>query len=286
MQDGRAIYLLFGLEIESKIHYAMPARSMLYDAINYANQIQKIAAKHSENPNKNITSDEFLSDFWKEDFLIPVITLTLNMSGKPWDGAIDLHEMFNTNDPRILNLVPNYPLNLLFPDKISDEDFCKFKTGVGQLMQFIKHKNDHNMEWIMEGKRFEHVDRETADLIQTVTGSQMNFQPNEEEVNVCRAWANSMNEAIMGEKFETARRLLAKNYSLDIVQDVTQLTLDQIKSCVKKVNKRKLWEISTDEAKLEEKFETAKRLLAKNCSLDFIKDATQLTLDQIKSCIM
>ena len=60
------------------------------------------------------------------------------------------------------------------------------------------------------------------------------------------AWKNSMNEArnegrregilegrreeILEEKVETAKRLLSENYSLNIIQTATNLTLDQIKS--------------------------------------------------------
>ena len=51
------------------------------------------------------------------------------------------------------------------------------------------------MDWIQGKKRFEHVDRGTADFIQTVTGVSMQFNSNEEVVNVCKAWENSMNEA-------------------------------------------------------------------------------------------
>ena len=39
-------------------------------------------------------------------------------------------------------------------------------------------------------------------------------------------------EGILGEKLETAKRLLAKNFSLDIIQKATNLTIYQIKSCV------------------------------------------------------
>lgn len=96
------------------------------------------------------------------------------------------------------------------------------------------------MDWIRENKRFERVDRQTADLIQTVTGTKMDLNPNEEVVDMCMAWENSMNEArnegilegkregVNEEKIETAKRLLAANISLDIVQRATELTLDQI----------------------------------------------------------
>ena len=245
MQDDKALYLLLGLEIESKTHYAMPARNMLYDAMNYARQMETIAKSHNNDKESKPTSDEFISGFWKDDHLMPVITLVVNISGKPWDGARSLHDMFVVKDPALLEFVPNYRMNLLSPDQIEEGDFGRFKTGIGALLQFIKHKDDKNMDWIRENKRFERVDRQTADLIQTVTGTKMDLNPNEEVVDMCMAWENSMNEArneglkegkkegkregVNEEKIETAKRLLAKNAPLEIIQDATELTLDQIK---------------------------------------------------------
>ena len=40
MEDDRAAYLLLGIENQSDIHYAMPIRNMLYDAIQYVNQAE------------------------------------------------------------------------------------------------------------------------------------------------------------------------------------------------------------------------------------------------------
>ena len=200
-----------------------------------------------------MNNSEYLSDFLKNDRFIPFITLTVNIRGSKWDGATNIHEMLDINDKFLLGFIPNYHMNLLSPDQIDDKDFDKFKMGIGSLLQFIKHKNDKNMDWIKDKKRFEHVDIKTANFIRTVTGTKIKFNQNEEEVNMCTAWKNSMNEArnegrregrregkikgkiegILEEKVETAKRLLSENYSLDIIQTATNLTLDQIKSFAK-----------------------------------------------------
>ena len=75
MSDGCASYLLLGIENQSNIHYAMPVRNMLYDALQYAEQIKKISEKN-RSMGRNGTSDEFLSGIYKEDALTPVVTLT------------------------------------------------------------------------------------------------------------------------------------------------------------------------------------------------------------------
>ena len=46
MQDERAIYLVLGLEVQALVHYAMPVRGMLYDALNYVRQVTEAAASY------------------------------------------------------------------------------------------------------------------------------------------------------------------------------------------------------------------------------------------------
>ena len=100
MQDERAIYLVLGVEVQALVHYAMPVRGMLYDALNYARQVTEAAAsyrkerKDADSTSKtNLTQEEYLSGFRKEDRLIPVITLPLCLSAEPWDGPKSIHEM-------------------------------------------------------------------------------------------------------------------------------------------------------------------------------------------------
>ena len=48
----------------------------------------------------------------------------------------------------------------------------------------------------MQGyKRFEQVEREAIDVINKVTGTNIEYEESEEVVNMCRAWDNSMTKA-------------------------------------------------------------------------------------------
>lgn len=73
MADENAAYVIYGLELQSAIHFAMPVRNMLYDAIQYANQVERTAKVHRKNKDKADTNDEFLSGFYKED-MINIVT--------------------------------------------------------------------------------------------------------------------------------------------------------------------------------------------------------------------
>ena len=50
--DDKYTYFLLGIENQSEIHYAMPVRSMLYDALNYSGQIINIEKQHKRNKDK------------------------------------------------------------------------------------------------------------------------------------------------------------------------------------------------------------------------------------------
>lgn len=192
--DNQAIYLILGLEIESKINYSMPVRGMLYDAMNYASQIEAITEQRREDKPKQ-TYHEYLSGLGKDDRLKPVITVVLNICGEYWDGCQSIHELISVKDNRILQFVPDYRLNLISPDLITEQDFGKFHTKLGAALQFLKHQNDDNMDWLTDKEQEMTVDRATADFIQTITGTDLHLKDDEEVINVCKAWKNSMDQA-------------------------------------------------------------------------------------------
>lgn len=46
MQEDEAAYILLGIENQTDIHYAMPVRNMIYDALQYGKQVADTAANH------------------------------------------------------------------------------------------------------------------------------------------------------------------------------------------------------------------------------------------------
>ena len=39
-------YVLLGIENQTRIHYAMPVRNIIYDALQYGKQVEEIARRH------------------------------------------------------------------------------------------------------------------------------------------------------------------------------------------------------------------------------------------------
>ena len=58
MHDGNIAFLLLGIENQSDIHYAMPVKNMIYDALNYGQQVRKTAELHKEKKCPNILSQK------------------------------------------------------------------------------------------------------------------------------------------------------------------------------------------------------------------------------------
>lgn len=197
--DDKAAYAVLGIENQDKIHYAMAVKNMLYDALQYAKQVEEAKRSYRNGLNKKrikLNSEEFLSGLKKADRLMPVITLVVYFGDKDWDGAKSIHEMLSVDDDELLSYVPNYKINLIEPAKSSDEDYDKFKTDVGSVLQFIKHQSDEDGSWIKGKTRFKHVEKEAVELINLITGSKITGEDKEEVVDTCRAWENSINNAM------------------------------------------------------------------------------------------
>lgn len=206
MTDGKAEYVLCGVENQTKIHYAMAVRNNLYDALDYARQVEEKAGSHrrdmkrererirkgasirkrKESPN----SAEFLGGFWKADRLIPSVTLTIYFGCDVWDGPLSLFDMMGTTDLRILSCMDNYHVRLIAPAQMPDEEIMKFQSSLREVMLFIKYSKDKKkLEEILKvnGKRFQEVERKAVDVIKTITRTDLKYDGKAEKVDVCQA---------------------------------------------------------------------------------------------------
>lgn len=51
---------------------------------------------------KPVSSGEFLSGFYENDRLVPVITLVILFDSSPWTGSVSLCDMFSAQDKDVL----------------------------------------------------------------------------------------------------------------------------------------------------------------------------------------
>ena len=184
---GQMYVILIGAEAQTDIHYAMPVKTMIYDALNYGEQVNEAKKRHRKNRDYR-SSDEFLSGFTLDDKLTPVITITLYLGTTQWDGPRSLAEMMPQMDERILPFINDYRINLLNPLEITD--FSKFETGLRPLFELLKNASDEEKlnDLITNDETFTRVDVETVAAINLFVGTDIKYDEKEEVVNMCKAW--------------------------------------------------------------------------------------------------
>ena len=190
---GKSYVVLIGVENQSDIHYAIPVKNMFYDVMAYGNQVKETAKKHRKEKD-TATSDEFLSGFTKTDKLIPVITITVYLGTKEWDGPRKLSDMFGDVDEELLPFIPDYRINLLAPREITD--FTGFRTSIRQLFEVLKNAYDKEkmQEVLQNDEKFSKVDRETVEAINLFAGTDIDIDEKEEVIDMCKAWEEQKNE--------------------------------------------------------------------------------------------
>ncbi|WP_406038567.1 hypothetical protein [Succinimonas sp.] len=199
-RTDKGVFVLLGMELQSEIDYGMTVRNMLYDALSYDAQIKAIENQHEQqkkseqnvnNDSAGLTSEkgvnnikgagrnssaEFLSGMTKEDKLKPVITLVINLSGKPWDGPRELLDLLDIKEDDALRpFLNNYKLHIISPDMMDDKEFLKFSTLCGFALNVVKYRYDGNGLAASIKESFSNitVDTKTKRFLKTVTKSKI-----------------------------------------------------------------------------------------------------------------
>ena len=243
--DEKFIYLLLGIENQSDIHYAMPVRNMLYDALNYTEQVSDIAEKHKRE-NDKMSGPEFLSGITKSDKIIPVVTLVIYWGSSNWDAPKSLYEMFHNVDLNTAQFINDYRINLIAPNEI--KDFSMFKTELGKVLEFLNASDDlEKMRKIIEKNHetYLHMDIHSARMIETFSKTKLETEKyeEEEEMNVCKAIDDMIQEAV--QEKETQMRKTIEDKFFEGEQNGAQKKL--IELICKKVKKDKPVAVIADE---------------------------------------
>lgn len=192
-EDGTRIVIL-ACENQDEIHYAMPVRNMLYDALSYVEQIRDIKKVHREN-NELKSSAEFLSGLKKSDLLYPVITLVFYYGEDEWDGHKDLHGLLGIDREEykmLQNYVPNYQITLVDPRNI--EDLACFGYDLQMVFGMLKYRKSkiELAKYMNENREYwQDVDEETGNAVKVLLNSDNlldHIQKNETGgMNMCQA---------------------------------------------------------------------------------------------------
>ena len=195
MEDENADYLLLGIENQTEIHYAMPVRNMIYDALQYGNQVAAIAAQNVKEK-KAPTRAEFLSGFYKADKLRPVITLVLHFGADPWDGATSLHEMMYFPLEEMRTFIQDYKIHLIDPAALKPDELEKFSTSLREVLGCIKYSKDKEKlsSFIRNNTRMM-LEINAVRVIQAITNITLDLSEEVEEVDMCKAIDDMMQDS-------------------------------------------------------------------------------------------
>ena len=241
MQDSRASYILLGVENQTEIHYAMPVRNIIYDALQYGKQVSEVAKRHkSKGDRKGHNKGEYLSGFYKEDRIRPVITLVVHFGADEWDGPLSLYEMMDLEDKKLLEFVQDYRIFLIDPYKLANKDLEKFSTSLGDVLGYIKYSKDKKaLSKFLNDNQVMIMD-DAARVIRDVTNTPIYVPDGKGEIDMCKAVRDmideSKQEGMAAGELNKAKKMALKMYkkgdSIEEIAEMAEVSVDQVKEWI------------------------------------------------------
>lgn len=190
MQDDRATYLILGIENQTDIHYAMPVRNMIYDALQYGKQVDETSRKNRKGKMKKPrNSGEYLSGFYKEDKLIPVITFVIHFGADEWDGPMSIREMMDPQDETLLEYIQDYRIHLIDPARLTEKELGKFRSSLREILSCVKYSKDKEKlkEYLHASSRIPDLDISANLVLKSIIGLPANMETGKGDFNMCKA---------------------------------------------------------------------------------------------------
>ena len=207
-RDEHAAYILLGIENQQKVHYAMPVRNMIYDALQYGKQVKAVASAHRQKSRKHEggephSSAEYLSGFYRNDRIMPVITLVMHFGADAWDGPRSLCGMMNIGDPALAGFIQDYRIHLIDPAGLKEEELQQFSTNLREVLGYIRYSKDRKKleAYIKDNPRMI-MEADAARVISAVTRTPFKVDEDSEVVDVCKAIDEMMAESRLEGRLE------------------------------------------------------------------------------------
>ena len=217
-------FVVLGLESQKNIHYAMPLRTMLYDALGYLREYQDITRQRKNE--KPSTQEEFLSKMRKEDRLHPIITIVIYYGETKWDGPYSLSDMMIEMPDEIKDIFVDYRMNLL---QVRDSSQYIFQNeDVQTVFEISREIFEEKFDKIKEQYKDRDIKSELLTMIGKITDSKEMIKQGlerEVDVNMCKALEKLKNEGKAEGKLEAAKVMIESGMDVDFV--VEKLNLEK-----------------------------------------------------------
>ena len=128
--------------------------------------------------------------------MIPIISLVFYYGSEPWDGPVDLYDMFQLEGTKEENEIlekylPNYKINLVDAERV--EDVEKFSDDLQVILTMLRYRDSKEelKHYIYENKKFfQNVDYETSQAMKAFLNMKQipgEAEHKEEMVDMCKA---------------------------------------------------------------------------------------------------
>lgn len=235
---GEVDFAVLACENQDKIHYAMPVRVMMYDALSYAEQITILRKEHLWKKEK-IESEEFLSGMKKEDKLCPVVTIVFYYGAEEWDASRNLHQMLqNREDGEISEqmkaLIPNYHINLVEAQKLWQEGYLRTDMQLVLGMLQYRSKKAEFCKYMEEHKQsFRELDVDTRNAMIALLHAEKQLkkiQEQEEEVDMCQALEELYQDGVIKGAIELCREFgMSKEATQEKIKEKYSLEEEKVR---------------------------------------------------------
>ena len=142
---------------------------------------------------------------------------------------MELHEILNVKNKKLLQYINNYRLNIVSPAEIKDDDFAKFSTSLGFALKVVKYQNDDKITEVIE--EHESTDSDTASFITAYTHFEFMYEKNSKEVNIMNGlerWGQKLQVLAVIKKLGKT-----DEYIVDCVAEEFQVTPDYVRKLMK-----------------------------------------------------
>ena len=128
--------------------------------------------------------------------MIPIISLVFYYGSEPWDGPVDLYDMFQLEGTKEENEIlekylPNYKINLVDAERLKDVE--KFSDDLQVILTMLRYRDSKEelKHYIDENKKFfQNVDYETSQAMKAFLNMKQipgETEQKEEMIDMCKA---------------------------------------------------------------------------------------------------
>ena len=176
--NGKQLFMIMGVEGQGSVDYAMPIRSLVYEASDYSVQLEKNLTQSGHYP--------------KGKKILPVLTLVIYLGEGRWTAPTSLKEMMEEEIvEKFGHLISDHRFILIDSSQMEDEEILKAATDLKAVLLAKKYMGDEEkfkevfQSILTNGDQI--VSLEGAELISMMIGYEIPIQEEEGGVDMCKA---------------------------------------------------------------------------------------------------